>query len=57
MHDRLVICWVDERLVPLVPANAEVGVPGRAEDLPDFPAPRRTARYAGDLEPIADAGG
>jgi hypothetical protein len=57
MHDRLVICWVDERLVPLVPANAEVGVPGRAEDLPDFPAPRRTPRYADDLEPIAGAGG
>jgi hypothetical protein len=57
MHDCLVICWVDERLVPLVPANAEVGVPGHAEDLADFPAPRRTARYAGDLEPIADAGG
>jgi hypothetical protein len=55
MHYRLVICRVDERLVSLVPANAEVGVPGHAEDLSDFPTPRRTARNAGDLEPIADA--
>jgi hypothetical protein len=55
VHDRCAVGGVDERLVFLVPADAEMNVTRPAKDLDDLPASRRMPAGDRHLEPVAQA--
>jgi hypothetical protein len=53
MHDKMIRAWVEERLVLLVPSDAEVHMVAVAEDLQNHPPSWGALARAGDLDPVA----